>query len=117
MRPWLVNCGAAQVYPGRRVRLLAGVSRQKKTLPCFLGPSVLFSAWPTLSIAFLLLWFHRAFCVGSDIDIRVLKGYSVAYLNPHLQHPPEGKTRSPTEEETRRGRRRREEHGDGLVCL
>lgn len=31
------------------------------------------------------MWnFCRAFCIGSDIDIRVLKGYGVSYLNPHL---------------------------------
>ncbi|OEH76651.1 tRNA guanosine-2-o-methyltransferase trm11-like related protein [Cyclospora cayetanensis] len=27
---------------------------------------------------------YGAFCVGSDIDIRVLKGYGVSYMNPHL---------------------------------
>ncbi|CDJ43018.1 tRNA guanosine-2'-O-methyltransferase TRM11-like protein, related [Eimeria tenella] len=27
---------------------------------------------------------YGAFCIGSDIDIRVLKGYGVSYLNPHL---------------------------------
>ncbi|PFH31380.1 hypothetical protein BESB_028150 [Besnoitia besnoiti] len=32
--------------------------------------------------------YYGALCVGSDIDIRVLKGYSVAYLNPHIKHPP-----------------------------
>ncbi|EPR63243.1 hypothetical protein TGGT1_277860 [Toxoplasma gondii GT1] len=36
--------------------------------------------------------YYGATCVGSDIDIRVLKGYSVAYLNPHIKHPPNGKT-------------------------
>nr|CEL71150.1 TPA: Methyltransferase-like protein, related [Neospora caninum Liverpool] len=35
--------------------------------------------------------YYGATCIGSDIDIRVLKGYSVAYLNPHLNHPPGAK--------------------------
>ncbi|KJP85903.1 hypothetical protein AK88_04435 [Plasmodium fragile] len=28
----------------------------------------------------------NAICVGNDIDIRLLKGYKIAYLNPHMQH-------------------------------
>ena len=44
-----------------------------------------FRAVSAFSELFDMLLLIRAFCVGSDIDIRVLKGYGISYINPHLQ--------------------------------
>ncbi|KAI4836363.1 tRNA guanosine-2'-O-methyltransferase [Plasmodium brasilianum] len=34
----------------------------------------------------------NAICIGNDIDIRLLKGYKLAYLNPHVQHKKKNKS-------------------------
>ncbi|SCM13142.1 tRNA guanosine-2'-O-methyltransferase, putative [Plasmodium chabaudi adami] len=34
----------------------------------------------------------NAICIGNDIDIRLLKGYKLSYLNPHMKHKSNKKT-------------------------